>query len=91
MSRRTFKQALIKVRILIESGEQQFICHALEAVGARRYVHRIMDLLGRDTYGREQTYYTWVANNFPDTDWDRSQIRVGRLAWIDDLISKEAA
>lgn len=98
----TFIQALRKARILIESGQEEFICLALWECQSHgqmtqdqcdEYVGRIQGILdrGAKTIHRGETYVCWVQRNHPKIaakmKWD--DFREGRLQWIDHMICEE--
>ena len=87
----TFLQALRKIRPMIESGDEHYICFALEQNGAGEYVENIEAQLG----GPSHSYSGWLARHnygFYQAIIDSTNdFRPGRLAWIDDMIAKELA
>lgn len=89
----TFLEALRKARPLIASGKEIFICQALDTIGGGKFKHRIMYQLGIDigNDGEFYSYGTWLKAHH-HTTWLRmtqSDIRDGRLQWIDHMIRVE--
>ena len=83
----TFLEALREIRPLIESGDQRFICFALQSIGADQYRGRIKTYLdGACSYGG------WVQKYHPLVFREMKKIgafRDGRLQWIDYMIQQE--
>ena len=88
----TFLEALQEARPLIESSRETYICEALWVVGAVQYRHKLLGQLQPFT-----TYDAWLCMYHPEryeAALRRGVVqpfRLGRLAWIDDMIAKEKA
>ena len=84
----TYLEALRKVRPLIESGDQRFICFALRRIGADQYRGRIKTSLDSTC-----SYGAWVqkyhAAVFREMERIPCAFRQGRLQWIDYMIQQE--
>jgi hypothetical protein len=82
----TFLEALRKIRPLIESGQERYICIALLNTGSNKYIKRIERQLGG-----EYTYIGWLITFHPRVRWRMTDddFRQGRLQWIDYMIAQE--
>jgi hypothetical protein len=86
------RKVLKRVRKMIATGEQEFICHALSYVAhedirleeaCRKLRAYITEVLAGN-----YTLYCWQkANGIADSDDDR-QLRKDRLAWIDWMLDE---
>ena len=81
----TFLEALMAIRPLIASKEQEYICYALSRVGASQYCGLIEGQLRG-----LQSYDGWLFIYHRDFYAERgNDVTPGRLAWIDDMIKRE--
>ena len=88
---KTFKAALKRIRPLIESGRECFICTALFKTGNGRFIHRITEQLTGLNGSRCPTYDSWLYQYHRETYIKMTDADVveGRLQWIDHMIAQE--
>jgi len=87
----TFKQALIKIRPLIKSGEASYICVALYMTDNFKFdgrIHRqLVDAMGNSCSSYEQWMY--MTHRAVSRKMTARDYREGRLQWIDHMIAQE--